>query len=352
LPAAADTPVVKFVSSPKEQICAPMRTRFGAARTPPGCWRPYARTSPFNTPLPADPRVAPRSDAIVGRLVGFGPLQHLEAGHDGGASDYGHPTYWSRPDDPLVRLHCTRRWGRCELEGRSIRIPRGARPAGGDDGHMTVVDQERGWEYDLYDVEREGGRGNVLRIGWGGRTGLYGTGLGSHAVASGFGSLAGIIRAEELLSGQVQHALFLVVHCDSGSHVYPAVKSGASCASAGEPNEGAPPMGTRLQLDMSEAEIAALDAPYWRKAIFRAMARYGMFVGDTGSGSWSLKEESGLTYTSFGAPDRWLTLAREARVPRDGTTGLHVFNVRDGIDWKSRLRVIDPCETLGTCRVR
>jgi hypothetical protein len=99
-------------------------------------------------------------------------------------------------------------------------------------------------------------------------------------------------------------------------------------------------MGARFQLNMSDAEIEALAVPAWKKTIFRAMARYGMIMGDTGSGSWAIQAESGSTYTSFGHEDRLVSFARSVGVPL--SNGRYVFNLRDGIDWASRLRVIHP----------
>ena len=106
-------------------------------------------------------------------------------------------------------------------------------------------------------------------------------------------------------------------------------------------------MGARFQLDMSDAEIDSLPVPAWKKTILRAMARYGMYFGDTGSGGWGIQMESGATYTSFGLPDALVTFARAAGVPGDGDD--YVFDVGAGIDWRSRLRVIDPCEARGDC---
>jgi hypothetical protein len=42
---------------------------FTAGHWPAGCWRPYAADSPFNTPIPANPRLAPDSGAISDYLV-------------------------------------------------------------------------------------------------------------------------------------------------------------------------------------------------------------------------------------------------------------------------------------------
>ncbi len=321
---------------------------FGVDAWPGGCWRPYSDSSPFNRSLGASPRVDAGSDAVVDRVMGFGPLQHLVAGQAGRKDDWGHPTYYSKPSDPEFTLSCTEDWGRCDVEGMRIRIPDQARAPGGSDGHMTVVDQVSGWEYDMWRVTSKPRGGGTLEFAWGGRTRIDGDGLGSNAVAARFGNMAGKLRAEELEAGEINHALFMVVNCDSGEFVYPAAQSGRECSSIGKSNKDAPPMGARFQLEMSDAEIAALDVPVWKKTILRAMAHYGMYVGDTG-GSWSIKEESGLTYTSFGRADKWVELAKRYQVPRYEPDNNWIYNLRDDVDWASRLRVIDPCEAQGTC---
>ncbi len=98
---------------------------------------------------------------------------------------------------------------------------------------------------------------------------------------------------------------------------------------------------------MSDAEIDALAVPAWKKTIFRAMARYGMIMGDTGSGSFAIQAESGSTYTSFGYEDRLVTFARSVGAPL--YNGRYVFNLRDGVDYADRLRVIDPCVSQRAC---
>ena len=72
--------------------------------------------------------------------------------------------------------------------------------------------------------------GGTLSFGWGGRTLIDGNGRCSGATGSQFGNMAGSIRAQEMAAGRIDHALFMVVNCDSGGFVYPAGKSGRACA--------------------------------------------------------------------------------------------------------------------------
>jgi hypothetical protein len=275
------------------------------------------------------------------------------------ARDGGVAIYRSRPHDPLYTLHCTKHWGRCEIEGARVRIPAAARPAGvwpdpGDvsDGHMTVVDPRSTLEYDLWNVRSKPLHGGRLDFAWGGRTRIDGRGLGSAAVASGRAGLAGVIRAQELVSGRINHALSMVVPCTVG-RVYPANGRGLSCASLGLPAKGAPAMGARLQLAMSDAEIAALQLPPWQRGILRALSRYGAFVSDTnGQSHAGFEYESPADYASFGDSDPRFALAMQLGVqPVDfnGNGQLEYWlPFSAAIDW-GRMRVVAPCVSRKVC---
>ncbi|HYI98112.1 MAG TPA: hypothetical protein VEX36_00310 [Thermoleophilaceae bacterium] len=317
---------------------------FGVDAWPGGCWRPYGDASPFNRPIGDSPRLHPRSAAIVQHVVGAsGGPSNLVAGDAGTEWDYSHPVYWAQPSDPVYTVDCVESWGTCEVEGMQVQIPAAAQPAAGSDGHLTVVDQATGWEYDFWQVRDKPAGGGKLTVSWGGRTRIDGDGLDSNATAANFGSLGGIIRAQELEAGEIRHALFLVIKCSSGEKVYPANGTGAKCGDATD----APPMGTRFQLAMSDPEIDALAVPAWKKTVLRAMARYGLYFGDTGGSGMNLQFESGASYTSFGREDAMVSFARRAGMKV--SDGKAVFEIADGVDWTSRLRVVDPCEAQGTC---
>ncbi len=219
----------------------------GAGNWPGPGWRPYAASSPFNQPIgPA--AVHPESAALVAGSLQWGPPASLIAGTAESSSDYGHPVYFSQPSDPLYALHPTEHWGHNTIAGTRIRVPSGARPAGGSDGHMTVVTPD-GWEYDFWRAQRPPPGGGTLTFAWGGRVRIAGDGLGGSATAAHFAALAGVIRPEELAAGRIDHALFIVLRCSSsatgfgygarkqqswlGSYVYPARRSPASDCPAG-----------------------------------------------------------------------------------------------------------------------
>lgn len=311
---------------------------FSSCAPGPGCWRPYAQASPFNQPLPAQPALARGSERLVGALVGD-PLtvdrpDHLLARDDGGQ---GEPAYFSDLGDRDRRVHCTEPWGRCEIEAARVNVPDGVVPEAGTDRHVTVVERHTGIEFSFWGFHGMDER--TVRIRWGGAERVW-TGLGntSAATASSFAGLAGRLRAEELASGEIRHALNVVVRCTNGRAVYPAEHGhgGLACTKG----TVALPMGARLQLQVSDAQLAAIDPS--RRPVYRAMRDYGMFVGDTGTGGlFTIEQDAGI---------RWRDIARGQGWPRtSGDDGHYLPFDGDGIDWRAQLRMIHPCVTEQTC---
>jgi hypothetical protein len=310
---------------------------------PVGCWRPYSDDSPFNQRLPENPQLDPRSAEMVQRLTEAGDPTDRRAGIADTSSDFYKPTYWARNTDPLVRLDST--GSAPTIDGDVIRVPLGARPAGGSDRHMTIV-QPDGWEYDLWHASPVAN--GVLSFNAGRRIRIDGDGLNSAATASRFGNLAGRIRAQEMEAGQINHAFFMAASSTARTAVYPADKSDGNNDAAA----GYPPMGARFQLQITDAELSRF--PPWKQTVLRAFRDYGGFLGDTTESPWTYAAiESGSSYTSFGLEDRMVTFARQAMaegqsgISRSG--GVYYFDVASGIDWGSRLRVIDPCVSERSC---
>ena len=66
-------------SVPGTQGCTLYGPYFAPSAHPAACWKPYAASSPFNRPVPANPRVQPNSAAIINRLRSWGQPQNLVA---------------------------------------------------------------------------------------------------------------------------------------------------------------------------------------------------------------------------------------------------------------------------------
>jgi hypothetical protein len=218
------------------------------------------------------------------------------------------------------------------VDGEQVRLPTGARPAGGSDHHLTIV--YNGYEYGFWDANVSG---RTITVGSGRKIRVSGSGLNAAATAARFGGLAGIIRAPEMEAGRIDHALFMTVQCTNGKGVFP---SDSEPKTQCDDPADAPSMGAHFQLAMSDSRINGLKVPQWKKTILTAMAHYGMYVGDITESPWALQFESGSTYTSFGYRDRMVAFAKRAGVPlRDGA---YVFDIDSGVNWARYLRVLEP----------
>jgi hypothetical protein len=308
---------------------------------PSACWRPYGAESPFNQLLPANPPILADSDAMVQALLAPGPPQMIAAVP--GASDYGRPTFVAEPHSPAYRVHCY--LYTCPgLEGHVVRMPVRSAPAAGADHHMTVIDQARRWEYDFYGVVGKSEAPHVIVAKTASRIRLDGprsSGLHARATAAGFGNLAGLIRAPELAAGRIDHALVISIPCATG-FVFPAVKGAAECP----PGEISAPVGARLQLAVSDAEIDRPGVARWKRAVLKALARYGAYVVDTGGSEIHVALESDQGYASLGRPPRMLELF--ARFHARSSGAYRYLALGSGVDWQ-KLRIVDPCVTEHTC---
>jgi List-Bact-rpt repeat protein len=308
----------------------------------------YSGSSPFNTPVPADPTVAPNSSQIVQRLVGLGPPAANYAGAAGTSMDWSHPVYFAKASDPVYTIHQTG-WANPDVEGREVHIPVGAKPAGGDDASFSVVNTD-GWEYDFWQAQAPSGNGGTFTANFAKRAPWDGTGLGTSSppyqggiTAAGFSNQAGVIRLSEMKAGVINHALFMSVHGWNG-RVWPSAKLSGTTGQVADPD--APAMGQHFWLDMTQPQIDALSIPEWQKIILRAMAKYGMYVGDNGGSPWALQFESGDNYTSFGQPDPWIAYAQAQGIAPSYNSSIgrnvYYFNFKNAVDWGSKLKVLEP----------
>ena len=172
-------------------------------------------------------------------------------------------------------------------------IPRDAAIEGGaqsdGDRHVLVIDRDNCVLYELFDAHpnadgswRAGSgaifalRSNALRpSGW------------TSADAAGLPIFPGLVRYDEVASGEITHALRFTAPQTHRSFLWPARHFASSLTGVQYP-----PMGLRLRLKSGFSE-SGFSAPV--QVILRALKRYGMILADNGS-AW---------YVS-GAPDaRW-----------------------------------------------
>ena len=336
---------------------------------PGGDYQPFAADSPFNIPIPANPQLDPNSAKIISTVTGM--TQHVLRGLRAAATpthiDYTIPFYYGISSDPVYTVHChfngpPPNWGNCPLENVRLHIPAYAWPENSGSGphpwstdhHFAIIDAATDTEYDMWGAARPGGKGGNLVIGWGSPGPTTSEGINIFgATQSQFALTIGIVRSADIDAGIIPHALQMAVPCASGMGVYPAaVPSDEPCPK----HAVAPPYyGMRVQLNLTDEEIAALDAPAYAKTIFTALAHYGAFVSDTGTvDSIEFQTEGGLTYTRLGLPDPWVTLAKQYGIqpdaPLSNPYAAYEFPLTaNGVNVTKYLRVIAPCVTAGTC---
>lgn len=220
-------------------------------RSLPGSWRPFADNSPWNEPIPPGVDAHRNSDAIVAELSALARSPQL-ARQDAVPIRVVSPTQAAK--DPEEIDESWIRPGRaagCEvdLSSRTIRelIPREERETGrpetGQRGtpHVEVL---------TWRLDDDGRRADPSRT----------------ARASGFPLIAGVLRPEEVLSGEVRHALAFTL---------------------GQPDvdgDGVPDWGLRLQLDPS---LGSAEFDTWKlneptRVLARALQKYGMVLVDRG----------------------------------------------------------------------
>jgi hypothetical protein len=333
--------------------------------------RPYSSTSPLNLEVSARPKIASYSANVI--KIQFadgntGAVRNQEAGR----FDYGHPLYFASNNDPLIGVSCNQ-YCRAGTFPTHIRIPARARVAGASDAHIAIV-QPNGDEIDMWAAYGTPGRansdpiphqtrdwrnGDTITAGNVSNCGSFINGQGSMkigpaATAGGACLGAGMLRAKELVSGHINHALFLIADCAIGDQ-YPAVP-GAMTQQCGS-GIGAP-LGGRLWLDLSPTAINALRIAGWEKAILIALHQYGGYLEDNNSGGnyqhgIQFLGESDQSAVSFGQPDEFAELGWSAN-----RAVLNVLSTRwvgsdpwnpPGVDFASHMHWLDPCSAKATC---
>jgi hypothetical protein len=257
----------------------------------PGSWRPFNDSSPWNTPI--DPGVKiHRDSALIMRTV------QQYAAHVRFGRVYIPPVWVvDATRVPLVRVHSNMifdRWDKNHAGLSDVGVPvtsaMYAEPT--KDGHIIVVDPQKNtaWEmshfqaangapicttFNIWDLNGSGVANPDEGVRWWARGGR----------GSGFPIIAGLLRPEELQSGEIRHALVFTFpknrKADNGKQMFipPAARGDGKELGREYPIEG-----MRLQLDPS---LTARDFDRWgltrdAKVVARALQRYGMYDGDNG----------------------------------------------------------------------
>ncbi len=300
------------------------------SQPPPSCpFYGQGANNVTNKRLPADvgSHGAVGGDTIAQTALAGNSIQFFTPGSD----DRGVPLWYSRPTDPFYKSAGCPNSAFTNLpafqapsNSNSTDQGRPDIPANGDNNYR-VWDQTSGVVYGAYISTSSAtpyriGTSNGTTAGaavsvatasacgaakniftdqdWGKPYGWL-NGQGAEG-SSGFAPMAGVVRSQELLQGQINHALILGVACTNaylGSfHVFPSTLDTSHCSVA----TTMPPNGALLYLDYTDAQITALGLPAWQKTLVTAMAHYGGYVDITGNsagtGALTFVMESPMVY--------------------------------------------------------
>jgi hypothetical protein len=202
-------------------------------------------------------------------------------------------------------IECNASWGPTVcgshgIQGATLHVPVGMEPAGNSDHHYSYNDDATQREYDFWLVQGlPTTAGAKLYIGAGGVCPWSGDGTncsGSNAtnIAGSLGSIteADFVRGESGPSASFGHAISFSTLCADPTYVFPATASdgsntNSSSACSGHTGaHGRPPEGTRVYLNMTDAQVNAMSLPAYAKAWWRTLDRQheGGFIADT---NWS-----------------------------------------------------------------
>lgn len=292
-------PIPELTASPQQTTTSGLLNYSAPNNYPDQSWLPYAINSVWNSPIGADFKVDPNSAKYQAFYTShFASFADTGFGLTNQNQDYDHPMYFGRSGDPTYSVKCTASWASCDFGGRTFHIPSFALPAGGSDAHLAVLDETDNMELDCWSTQKLSGTGGTITAKSCGYGPITGPGLVFGQTGAGFALGAGVMRDQEFVGGNITHALFIVAPCTANSSVFPSNfrTTDTQCVR----NQGAP-YGERFRLNLSDAAIAALPAPAWKKPIYYALSRYGGYIGDTnGNYAMGIQFESDEMYESAG----------------------------------------------------
>jgi hypothetical protein len=240
----------------------------------------FPATNPWNQPVDTA-RVDPNSDAIV-NLIGPAKSFHPDFGASWNGGPFGIPYVVVSGTQGKVPVSFDYD---DESDPGPYPIPPDAPIEGGSsssgDRHVLIVDRDAWKLYELFaaypqaDGSWHAGSGAVFDLG---SNALRPAGWTS-ADAAGLPILPGLVRYDEVVAGEIAHALRFTV-----SHTQRAYLPPARHWASSDTDPLRPPMGMRVRLKAS-FNLGAYPARV--QVILRALKKYGMIVADNGS-DWYL----------------------------------------------------------------
>jgi hypothetical protein len=275
-----------------------------------GVWRPFSDTSPWNTPIDANPTIDPNSDALVTDLSTISGQTTVWIN----IPQYSIPVYYvDSTTTTMVTVSASvggtgfrtgaANDGVAAGQGQAP-IPAGATPAAGTDKHLDVVDKTQRMEWGLWnanfaspdwtageastmDLSGDGVRPPTTQAPWW---------AGQGARACGFPLIAGLITVDEIKAGDIEHALVVAYPHIRSRYFTPPASSAQGTTTEALPTRGIL-CGGHIQLDPT-LDPTTLGLSPAGLAVARALQKYGAFVGDF-SGSVSLYADASGTAQAY-----------------------------------------------------
>jgi hypothetical protein len=277
-------------------------------------WRPFNASSPWNTPIGASPALEADSAALVDAFRRSSPYgEHLDVN----IARFSIPLYQASASTPLQTVAVGlggEGWG-AGGPGASgpMPIPAGAAPDESSDAHMAVITADRTKEYGCFNMNFNRARAGAWYADLCAISDLTGSGVRPFATvanpwwaahgarACGYPLVAGLIRADEIRAGRIDHALVFA---------YPGLRRNRFMSPASTNSDiGADygiPCGGRIQFDPS-IDVTKLGLSPSGVTIMRALQQYGAYVGDY-SGALSMYADNSpdaRAYWSSGVLDTY-----------------------------------------------
>ena len=240
----------------------------------------FPADNPWNTDISAAP-IHPNSAKYIANINAHGgDTVHPDFGSD---PEYGIPYITvpgTQPKVPVTFYYDD------ESDPGPYPIPADAPVEGGGDRHVIVIDTDNCILYETYNSEYVGGAQHAWTADSGAIFDLSSNALRpdgwTSADAAGLPIFPGLARCDEVMSGEIKHALRFTVNETQRAYIYPATHFASDIT---DPNY--PPMGLRVRLkanyDLSDMTGQAL-------VIATALKHYGMILADNGS-NWYISGE-------------------------------------------------------------
>jgi hypothetical protein len=251
----------------------------------------FGATSLWNHTVPANAPLSPSSAAIAAYLNGFVNTSIAQGtGPWINTTNYSTPIYTVPANQPTVPVMVD--WNPPSLDQAfaAVPIPSNAVPAAGSDEQMVIYQPSTDRMWEMWQMRQDAS--GLWHAGWGGRmlqvstdpgyyrnvSGPNGTMLEQSswgATASSLPLAAGLITLDDLASGQINHAIAMMVPKAAAKVFYcPAQRTDGYDTSA-----NAIPEGAHFRLDPT-LDLSQLHMPTITRMIAVAAQKYGLIVND------------------------------------------------------------------------